>query len=243
MRLIINLLFFILPFNFFAQSFADKQLKYKRVRTAKAETNEKSQIAFNNKGFSFPPKQIYIRAFKFEEELEVWVKHKDQFKLFKTYPFCAASGTAGPKRIEGDLQVPEGLYHIDRFNPSSRFYLSLGLNYPNTSDKKRSDRQKPGGDIFIHGNCVSIGCIAITDELIKELYWLCTLAKTNGQNKIPVHIFPYCFEEKETDIFMKTQFPNQINFWKELEPFYHSFEENKKLPSFRISSAGAYLIN
>ncbi len=135
---------------------------------------------------------LYIRAFKNEKILEVWIKEKnaDQFTLLHTYEFCTSSGSLGPKRRQGDLQIPEGVYHINHFNPESNFYLSLGLNYPNASDKILSDKQHPGSAIYIHGNCVTIGCIPLTDDKIKEVYIMAVEARNGGQEKIPVHIFP-----------------------------------------------------
>jgi murein L,D-transpeptidase YafK len=117
-------------------------------------------------------------------------KGTDQFKLLHTHLFCTNSGIPGPKLKEGDLQIPEGIYHISHFNPQSKFYLSVGLNYPNASDKILSDKQQPAGSIYIHGSCVRIGCIPITDDKIKELYVLAVKAMNNGQQKIPVHISP-----------------------------------------------------
>jgi murein L,D-transpeptidase YafK len=101
-----------------------------------------------------------------------------EFLHIKTYTVCATSGLIGPKRMQGDLQIPEGFYYIDRFNPYSNFYLSLGINYPNTSDRILGDKNNLGGDIFIHGDCVTIGCLPITDSEIKELYIFCVEAKT-----------------------------------------------------------------
>src|SRR5690606_30525766 len=89
----------------------------------------------------WPAKFLYIRSFKYDSKLEVWVKneHKENYQLFKTYKVCALAGSLGPKRLEGDYQVPEGFYYINEFNPRSSYYLSLGLNYPNLSDLVLSD--------------------------------------------------------------------------------------------------------
>src|SRR5690606_40100008 len=127
-----------------------------------------------------------------EKIIEVWVKghNTTTYQLLCRYDCCTTSGTLGPKRREGDLQIPEGVYHINHFNPQSNFHLSLGINYPNASDKILSDPSKPGGAIYIHGNCVTIGCIPITDDKIKELYIMAVEAKNSGQQKIPVYIFP-----------------------------------------------------
>ena len=138
---------------------------------------------FEEKDLSWPPQSLYIRSFKYDRQLEVWVKNDngDQYKLFKTYKVCMQSGTMGPKRVEGDYQVPEGFYYINEFNPNSKYHLSLGLNYPNASDKILSDTDRPGGSIYIHGNCVSVGCIALNDASIEELFMLTARAKSNAQ--------------------------------------------------------------
>lgn len=212
-----------------AQTFEKDQLKYKRVREAKSDKAALLEQAFKDCGLTYPPKNIFIRIYKQEEELEIWVQERGNYQLFKTWPFCYASGTLGPKRKEGDLQVPEGFYYIDRFNPASNFYLSLGINYPNTSDKKLSDAEKPGGDIFIHGNCVSIGCVAVTDDKIKEIYWLAVLAKSAGQNKIPVHIFPFHLNNAiKFNQYLK-EFPQHKNFWNTLLPRHKNFDRNGKV--------------
>jgi murein L,D-transpeptidase YafK len=92
---------------------------------------------------------MYVRSFKYDSQLEVWVRsnNSEQFKLFKTYRVCAMAGSLGPKRMEGDYQVPEGFYYINEFNPKSSYHLSLGINYPNASDKVLSDISRPGGEI------------------------------------------------------------------------------------------------
>src|SRR5579863_1055617 len=105
---------------------------------------------------AYPPKRIFIRAFKQERELELWGGNRTgAMHLLRTYAIAAASGGPGPKRREGDMQVPEGVYRVARFNPHSRFHLSLGLDYPNASDRILGYRGHLGGDIYIHGNHVS----------------------------------------------------------------------------------------
>ena len=120
----------------------------------------------SGKRLKWPAKYVYIRSFKYDAQLEVWVKNeaKEKYKLFKTYKVCMQSGTMGPKRLQGDYQVPEGFYYINEFNPHSNYHLSLGLNYPNASDRILSDSFRPGGNIYIHGSCVSVGCIPVTDD-------------------------------------------------------------------------------
>ena len=138
---------------------------------------------FENQKLSWPPQALYIRSFKYDRQLEVWVKgdSKESFRLFKTYKVCMQSGTMGPKRMEGDYQVPEGFYQINEFNPNSNYHLSLGINYPNASDRILSDAERPGNSIYIHGNCVSTGCIAISDVPIEELYIIASNVRAQGQ--------------------------------------------------------------
>ncbi|MXY29240.1 L,D-transpeptidase family protein [Candidatus Poribacteria bacterium] len=208
------------------------------------ETDASLRKLFAAEGIAYPPKEIFIRAFKQEKILEVWAFSAADagFKRVKQYPICQTSGNLGPKRREGDLQIPEGFYYIDRFNPKSNFYLSLGLNYPNRSDRILGRKGRLGGDIFIHGGCVTIGCIPITDEYIKEIYWLAVQTKSNGHLKIPVHIFPTKLDDY-TMARLKSTFPNDntlINFWENLQIGYNWFERNRKLPTISINQHGEY---
>ncbi len=194
-KILIGLLLMLTP-----ATFKENQLTYPRVRSAYEEKEDVVKSYFARKEISYKNFQLFIRAFKKEKLLEVWVKEaeKEKYILLNTYDFCETSGTLGPKRKEGDLQIPEGVYTINHFNPQSNFYLSLGINYPNASDRILSDPRKPGGNIYLHGNCVTIGCIPLTDDKIKELYVLAVEARNNGQEKIPVHIFPAKLNSKPT---------------------------------------------
>ena len=178
-------------------SFIDYQKTFPRPSEALQNKEDTLQKQFAEKKLKWPAKYIYIRSFKYDSQLEVWVKNEisDPFQLFKTYKVCALAGSLGPKRMEGDYQVPEGFYYISDFNPRSNYYLSLGINYPNLSDKILSDSLRPGGEIYIHGSCVTVGCIPITDQQIDELYILAAYAKDQGQDFIPVHIFPIRFNK------------------------------------------------
>ena len=206
------------------------------------------KIQFERKKISFPPNQMYIRTFKYDRILEVWVKgdEKETFKLFKTYKICMQSGSMGPKRSEGDYQVPEGFYYINEFNPNSNYHLALGLNYPNASDKILSDSFHPGNSIYIHGNCVSTGCIAISDAPIEELYSLASLTKEKGQDFIPVHVFPIKYNVKKSFEYLaqatKENQPLQ-KFAVNLKEAYDYFEDKKKLPVIMINKKGDYIIN
>ena len=210
-------------------NFKATQMSFERVAQAYSEKWTGLNKVLRNQGYN-DEFSMLINAYKSEGKLEVWLKgrSKKAYSLFRTYDFCAHSGVLGPKVIEGDKQTPEGFYYINVFNPMSSFHLSLGLNYPNTVDLARtgSDR-KPGSDIYIHGNCVTVGCIPLTDDKIKELYILATEARNSGQERIPVSIYPF----KMTELNMKkyvNQFPAQSAFWKTLRLGYLAFEKNKK---------------
>ncbi|MFT4664126.1 MAG: murein L,D-transpeptidase YafK [Polaribacter sp.] len=184
---------------------------------------------------------LHLRVYKVEELLEAWIKNKEskEWALFKQYPFCVNSGKPGPKRKEGDRQIPEGFYHIDRFNPVSKFHLSLGLNYPNEGDRKLGAPHKPGSDVFIHGGCKSVGCIAITDNLIAELYVLASEAKAQRQMEIPVRIFPCKMNGNEL-LELEKKMPEHSHLWKQLKMEDDYFRDSKKLKPFIIGADGDY---
>lgn len=227
------------------ESFRDQQKQYSRVRIAYDEKydllrNELESIEIND--FDM---EIFIRAFKQERLLELWVRGKDsvRFTCFKEYVICQSSGEPGPKRREGDMQVPEGFYRITHFNPYSNFYLSLGINYPNRSDRILGYQPAPGGDIYIHGSCVTIGCIPLTDDKIKELYVLAVEAKANGQEEIRVNIYPAILSGQSWDALNNLYSNNQdlLNFWNQLKTGFDYFESNHMLPKFSVASNGDYI--
>jgi murein L,D-transpeptidase YafK len=213
-----------------------------RVARARERVGDDVRKALAAKGVSSPASFVFLRAFKHERELELWAGDSPGgLALIKTYPVAAASGGPGPKRREGDRQVPEGIYFVDRFNPQSSFHLSLGLNYPNESDRIRSDRDRPGSDIFIHGRAVSIGCLAMTDPVIEFIYILADGARSAGQRQIPVHIFPARPGTAAWDDLMERH-PEHRAFWREIEPAYEFFETTKTLPIMAVGPDGRYLI-
>ena len=142
------------------QTFRDLQWKFPRVRAAAAEKDSLLRERFQAKHLPYPPHAILLRAFKKEASLELWATAAEQpYVLVHEYRICTSSGVLGPKRRFGDEQVPEGFYELDWFNPQSNFFLSMHINYPNASNRILGFRQNLGGDIFLHGNCASIGCI------------------------------------------------------------------------------------
>jgi murein L,D-transpeptidase YafK len=226
-------------------SFIDFQRNFSRPSQAMQNKLDTLQKQFVAKGLQWPARNLYIRSFKFDSQLEVWVSNgrKEPYKLFKTYKVCALAGSLGPKRMAGDYQVPEGFYYISEFNPNSNYYLSLGLNYPNVSDKILSDPVRPGGDIYIHGSCVTVGCIPVTDQQIDEIYLLAAFAKNAGQDYIPVHIFPIRYNNKKGVDYLATLTKSDEKlkaFESRLEAAYDHFEVTHQLPIIMVDSHGEY---
>jgi murein L,D-transpeptidase YafK len=229
-------------------TFIDYQKAFTRPGDALKRKEDTLARQFAAKGLVWPAKYVYIRSFKYDGELEVWVKNsrKDSYKLFKTYKVCALAGTLGPKRMQGDYQVPEGFYYINEFNPNSTYYLSLGLNYPNPSDKILSDIEHPGGDIYIHGSCVTVGCIPVTDKQIDEIYITAAYAKNNGQDYIPVHIFPIRYSNKRSADYLTnlSKSDGQLKaFADNLERVYDHFEITHQLPVIMTNQNGDYVFD
>jgi len=228
-------------------SFIDYQRTFTRISEAFNRKEDTLIRQFEEKKLPWPAKYIYLRSFKYDSQLEVWVKYdqNEKFRLFKTYKVCALSGSLGPKRMQGDYQVPEGFYYINEFNPKSVYHLSLGLNYPNASDRVLADSLQPGGDIYIHGSCVTTGCIPITNQQIEELYILASHAKNGGQDFIPVHIFPIQFKNpKSVDYltrFLK-DFPEYTNLTNEMRQAYNYFEKTKQMPLVMVNKKGQYVL-
>lgn len=163
-------------------SFQQQQLAHARVQVAAKERDARWRHVFAEKNVQFPPRRLFLLAFKREATLELWASDDDtqKYVLLKSFHICSSSGQAGPKRRVGDGQVPEGFYEIDRFNPQSNFYLSLRVSYPNASDRILGTHGNWGGDIFVHGNCVTIGCMPITDDGSKRFTgWRCWRARTD----------------------------------------------------------------
>ena len=174
---------------------------------------------------------VFIRIFKEEKELELWVDDGKVFKHFKTWPICKYSGKLGPKLKEGDQQAPEGFYFVprSRMNPRSRFHLSFNLGYPNTYDRAH---KRTGSALMVHGNCVSIGCYAMTNARIEEIYSLCDAALKGGQRFFRVHSFPF----RMTEANMKRHAQSKwIEEWYNLKQGYDWFEKSKRPPNVTVS--------
>jgi murein L,D-transpeptidase YafK len=169
---------------------------------------------------------VFIRIFKEEAELELWVEVGKRFELFETYPICNWSGTLGPKLTEGDKQSPEGLYVMGsrQLRHSARWRRSLDLGFPNTFDRGLG---RTGSDLLIHGGCTSEGCYAMTDRIIDEIFWLSDIAMDEGQRRIHVHAFPFRMTAEKLAAHSSGEWHD---FWSNLKEAYDLFERTRQPP-------------
>jgi murein L,D-transpeptidase YafK len=241
---IISILGIILLSFTFQTDFLTEQKKHERVRTAIKEKQGLIQKELKDHLISIDNLKLLIIAYKDNDLVDIYAKtvKLGTYKKIRSYEVCSRSGQLGPKRQQGDGQVPEGFYHIDRFNPSSSFYLSLGLNYPNLADKRKSKARDLGEDIFIHGSCVTIGCLPMTDNFIKEIYLLAVYARNNGQHKIPVYIFPFRMTDQNMITYKAKYKENKelISFWDNLKIGYDKFVKDSKELNIKVTENGDY---
>jgi len=225
--LIILFVFFVISRGSLAQSRVPSS---SRSRNAIERVKPGLEKLFENKGLNYGS-PIFIRIFKESMELEIWVKSENKFKLFKTYEICTyGSGTLGPKTIQGDGQAPEGFYFVtpQRLNPVSNFHLSFNLGYPNKYDRIH---KRTGGALMVHGSCVSIGCYAMTNAGIEEIYAIADAAFRNGQSFFRVHIFPFKMNKSNMEKHKQSKW---IEFWNNLKEGYDFFEKNKIPPNVEV---------
>lgn len=179
--------------------------------------------SFARAGVRFPPQRMHLLAFKQERMLELWADDGGAPRFIRSYPIQAASGKAGPKLVEGDRQVPEGVYRVIWLNPKSAYHLSLKLDYPNEFDRAKAaleNRVSLGGDIFVHGRDESIGCLAMGDQAIEDLF---VLAARVGQENVKVVIAPNDLRSKQppTDLRYSPAWLPELyqDLRKQLQPF------------------------
>lgn len=230
---------FVLTFwqnNSFAASDQDKPLVTDKVKTILTKVTPRVEKELTGKGFRLGA-PVFIRIFKLPAELEVWIDNKGHYELFRSYPICDFSGYPGPKLFEGDWQSPEGFYSVsaDRMNPRSNYHLSFNIGYPNKYDKLRN---RTGGNIMVHGNCSSMGCFAMNDYRIEEIYTLAHTALANGQQSIAVHVFPF---RMTNDNMKKFQSSPWLGFWQNLKEGFDAFEQTRQVPEIRVAS-GRYVV-
>ena len=178
----------------------------------------------------------FIRVVKENPELELWLRPKGEkkYKLWKTWPVAAMSGKLGPKEKQGDLQAPEGFYSVDlaALNPKSLYHLSFNLGYPNAFDR---EHQRTGDFLMVHGNKVSIGCFAMTDPVIEEIYLVVEAALRAGQREVPVHAFPFRMtEERMAEAAESEKEAKWLEFWQDLRVAWDKFETETIPPKVKV---------
>ena len=181
---------------------------------------------------------IFIRIFKEERMLEIWYGQKNgKYRKFTNYPVCHYSGPLGPKKRQGDKVSPEGFYNVTRrgLNPYSRYHRSFDLGFPNQYDRFKG---YTGDYLMVHGDCVSAGCYAMTDQQMDEIYKLVEASLKNGQASVPVHVFPFRMTKARLD--REKNSPN-YEFWSELKEGYDYFEKYKRVPNVAVQQ-GKYTI-
>ena len=181
---------------------------------------------------------VFIRIFKAESLLEVWIRSGAEYQHLKDYFICAYSGTLGPKLQEGDRQAPEGFYKVKKYqlNPNSKYHLSFNLGFPNQYDREHN---RTGSFLMVHGSCVSDGCYAMTDEKIEEIYMLVERALKRGQKYVQVHAYPFRMTEENMTLYTESKL---YDFWVNLKEGYDYFEA-EHLPPHIKDEDGLYMIN
>ncbi len=169
---------------------------------------------------------VFIRIFKAQSELELWMLKDGAYRLFSTYPICYFSGTLGPKTREGDRQTPEGFYDLTRdlLHRGGRWPRSLDIGYPNIFDRAQA---RGGSAILVHGGCTSIGCFAMTNAVIKEVYDLTEAAMLQGQTNVPIHVFPFRMTDANLDQYRDSPWRD---FWLNLKRGHDAFERTRLPP-------------
>lgn len=208
------------------------------IPAAEAPLSKETMSMLGRKGMDTGA-PIFVRIFKEESELEVWKARDDgRFYHFKTYPICNWSGSVGPKTALGDKQAPEGFYRVSgtQMNPNSSYYLAFNLGYPNAYDRALD---RTGDALMVHGKCKSVGCYAMTDALIEEIYSLAREALKGGQESIEVHAFP--FRMTQANMARYEGNPN-VPFWKTLQQGYDFFEKYRLPPTVAVCEK-RYVVN
>lgn len=227
----------LLALSFQIQAAAAPPRETARSRAAEARTVPRLEREMTAAGLRLGA-PVFIRIVKTTRTLDLFAADaQGQYKLFRTYPICAFSGALGPKLREGDGQAPEGVYLVraGQFNPASAYHLSFDLGYPNAFDRAH---RRTGSALMVHGNCVSIGCYAMGDPAIEEIWTVMTAAMRAGQAAIPVHAFP--FPMTQANLAARAGDPNAA-FWADLAPIWAAFEHDARPPVVAVRG-GRYVL-
>lgn len=193
---------------------------------------------FAKAGVAFPPAQLAFVAYKDEKQLEVWASSQEggEAERIATYGICAASGGLGPKRFEGDHQVPEGYYVLQYGWAESNYHLEMKVSYPNMVDKVLGPKDRSlGGEIMIHGDCASIGCLAMSDERVEELW---VMMKSKGDARVKVQIYP----SRDMDALLSMpEYASHHAFWRNLKEGKDRFDSERRFFAVKADWHGVYM--
>ncbi|MBT1429262.1 murein L,D-transpeptidase [Dickeya dianthicola] len=181
---------------------------------------------------------VYIQIFKEERVLELYAMIGGEYKLVQSYPICKYSGGLGPKMTEGDFKSPEGFYQVDfkQLKPDSHYYRAINVGFPNEYDRAHG---YSGRYLMIHGECVSIGCYAMTNKYIEEIYTYVEKALRNGQQKVELAIYPFRMNEQNMKRHSRSTY---YKFWNQLQPGYAYFNKTHQPPAVSVLN-GQYVVN
>ncbi len=245
LRIVVSLFFFSFSSLLLAQAtFKDQQNMHANVMQARLNQAALIESLFAQAGIAYPSRGLVLVAYKWERILEVWSRDDSSvaYAAVRTYPFTAYSGTLGPKRRQGDGQIPEGFYVISQFYPVSPFHLAMLVSYPNASDRILGKGPNLGGDICIHGNRVTIGCIPIGDSGIEQLYTMCVDQRSLGR-EIPAYIFP-CRMDSAAMVELKALAAANVglySFWENLRQGYDRFVNSFQKLRYWVDDKGRYV--
>ncbi|NNG01261.1 MAG: murein L,D-transpeptidase [Desulfobacteraceae bacterium] len=223
-RLIISIL---LWWGVVAGCYGDPVPSSQRSRSVISQVKPGLAAELSQDGFAWGA-PVFMRIFKKEKKLELWLGDHRGFRLFKSYTICTYGGQGlGPKTVQGDGKAPEGFYYVAprQLNPYSDYYLAFNLGYPNAYDRVH---RRTGSALMVHGYCVSIGCFAMTNKQMSEIYTLADAALRNGQTFFRVHIFPFRMTKSN---MKKNASSPWIVFWRNLKRGYDMFEERHSPPN------------
>jgi murein L,D-transpeptidase YafK len=202
-----------------------------RINNVKIQRLSGVKTELKSKGFILGNK-VFMRIHKQEAVLELFIFKNDKYEIFNTYPICKFSGNLGPKQKEGDKQAPEGLYWVkkEQLNPNSDYHLAFNLGYPNSYDLSLG---RTGSYLMVHGNCVSIGCYAMTDKAIEEIYIIAEAALKNGQKEFGVLALPFKMNSENLEANKNNQWSN---FWQELQKIDAYFSKSYNVPKVNANN-------
>ena len=180
---------------------------------------------------------VYIQIFKEERTLELYAKMGNEFRLVNSFPICNYSGGLGPKRVQGDFKSPEGFYSVDvrHLKPDSRYYRAINIGFPNEYDRAQG---YSGAYLMIHGECKSIGCYAMTNGYMDEIYRYVAAAFNNGQRLVDISIYPFRMTEQN---MIRHRSSVYASFWRQLKPGYDYFAKNHQPPTVHVAN-GQYVL-